>query len=65
MQRRVEQPDGDRQSGHDLEELDEIGALHGQDLGERRAATLLIVGQDHFAHGDDAIGIEKHVLGPA
>jgi hypothetical protein len=39
VQRRVEQADGDRQAGHDLEQFDEVGALHRQQLGERRAAA--------------------------
>ena len=65
MQRRIQEPNGDRQSRHDLEQLDEIGALHGKYLGERRTPSLLAVGQDHLAHGDDTIGIEEHVLRPA
>ena len=50
---------------HDLEQLDEIGALHRQELGERRAAALLVVGQDHLAHRADAVLVEEHVLGAA
>ena len=33
VQRRVEQADGHRQAGHDLEQLDEVLPLHRQDLG--------------------------------
>ena len=41
VQRRVEQPDRDRQSLHDLEQLDEVAALHRQELVERpRAAAF-------------------------
>ena len=40
-------------------------ALHRQDLGQRRAPALLVVGQDHLAHGDDAVAVEEHVLGAA
>ena len=65
MQRRIEQADRDRQPGHDPEELDEVGALHRQELGERGAPALFVVGQDHLAHGDDAVGLEEHVLGAA
>ncbi len=65
MQRRIEQADGDRQARHDLEQLDEILALHGQQLGQRGAAAVLLVGEDHLAHGDDAVGVEEHVLGAA
>ena len=44
VQRRIEQTDGDRQALHDLEQLDEIGALHRQQLRQRRAARLLVFG---------------------
>ena len=51
--------------GHDLEQLLEIGALHRQDLGERRASAGLVLGEDHLAHGEDALVVEEHVLGAA
>ena len=50
---------------HDLEQLDEVRALHRQQLGERRAAARLVVGEDHLAHRDDAVALEEHVLGAA
>ena len=65
VQRRVEQPDRHRQTVHDPEELDEIPALHRQQLGERGAAAGFVVGEDHFAHRENAVGVEKHVLGAA
>ena len=65
VQRRIEQADGDRPPAHDLEQLDEIAALHRQQLGERRAARLLVVGEDHLAHRLDAVLVEEHVLGAA
>ena len=40
-------------------------ALHRQQLGERGAAALLVVGEDHLAHGDDAVAVEEHMLGAA
>ena len=40
-------------------------ALERQELGERRAAARLVVGQDHLAHRDDAVALEEHVLGAA
>ena len=52
-------------AAHDLEQLDEVGALHRQKLGERRAARSFVVGQDHLAHGADAVLVEEHVLGAA
>ena len=57
MQRRVEQADRHRQAGHDLEQLEEIRALHRQELVERCAPILLGVGQDHLA-----VAVEEHVL---
>jgi hypothetical protein len=42
VQRRVEQPDGDRQTGHDLEQRGEVLALHGQELVERGAAAFRV-----------------------
>ncbi len=65
VQRRVEQPDRHRQAAHDLEQLDEIAALHRQELGERGAARGLVLRQNHFAHGADAVFLEEHVLGAA
>ncbi len=65
MQRRVEQADRDREPAHDGEELDEVLALHRQELGERGAAALVVGGEDHLAHGLDAVGLEEHVLGAA
>ncbi len=65
VQRRIEQADGDGQAAHDREQLDEVAALDRQELGQRRAAALLVVGEDHLAHGDDALALEEHVLGAA
>ncbi len=63
MQRRVEQADRDRQAVHDLEQLLEVRALGGEQLGERGAAALLVIGQDHLAHRADAVALEEHMLG--
>ena len=65
MQRRIEQADRDRQPGHDPEDLGEVAALVGQQLGERGAAAGLVLGEDHLAHGGDPLGVEEHVLGAA
>ncbi len=65
VQRRVEQLDRDRQSLHDLEQPDEVLALHRKKFRERRAAALLIISENHFAHGENPVFIEKHVLGAA
>ncbi len=65
VQRRIEQADGDRQRLHGLEEANEILALHGQQLLERIAALLFVVGQDHGANVLDAAFGKEHVLGAA
>ena len=61
----IEQPDGYRQPGHDLEQLDEVLPLHRQQLGEGIAAAADRLGADHLAHREDPFGIEEHVLGTA
>ncbi len=65
MQRRIEQPDRHRQPLHDLEQLDEIGALHRQQLRQRGAPGLFVLGENHLAHGADPGFLEEHVLGAA
>jgi hypothetical protein len=65
VERRVEQADRDRIAVHRLEDPLEVGTLHGQELGERPAATALVVRDDHLAHRVDAIPVEEHVLGAA
>jgi hypothetical protein len=60
-----QEADGHRPAGHDLEQFDKVGLLHGQKLGNRRAARLLVVGEDHFAHRLNAPLLEEHVLGAA
>ena len=62
VERRVEEADGDGEPAHDGEQLDEVGPLVGQELGERRAPPGLVLGEDHLAHGDDAVALEEHVL---
>ena len=63
VQRRIEQADRHRQAGHDLEQLLEIVALHRQQLGQRGLAAVGAVGEDHLAHGDDTLALEKHMFG--
>ena len=65
MQRRIEQADGDGKASHNLEDRLKICALFGQQLGQRGAATGLILGQDHLAHGGNPARIEEHMLGAA
>ena len=65
VQRRVEQPDGDRQALHRLEDPLEVVLLERQQLVERRAAAGLVVGHDHPLHLRLAVGGHEHVLGAA
>ena len=65
VQRRIEQADRDRQAVHRLEDADEVLLLERLELGESGLAAGLVIGQDHLAHGDDALVAEKHVLGAA
>ncbi len=66
MQRRIEQANRGRQTFQLLEHAGEILALVGEQLGDApSAAVLQIVGQDHLAHGVDAVAFEEHVLGAA
>jgi hypothetical protein len=65
MQWRIEKPDGHRQAVHDGEQFDEVGALHRQQLGQRRTSRFLVLGENHLAHRADAILLEEHMLGAA
>ena len=65
MERWVEQPDRHRQAVHDLEQFDEVLALHGQQPEQRLTAAFLILGHNHLAHSDDTVLVEEHVLGAA
>jgi hypothetical protein len=48
-----------------LEDAGEVALLVGQELGQGRLAVLDGVGEDHLAHGVDAVALEEHVLGAA
>ena len=65
MERRIEEPDRDRQPAHRLEDPVEIGLLERQQLGERLAAARLVVGEDHPLHHRQPLVAEEHVLGAA
>ena len=65
VQRRVEQPDRDRQSRHLLEQALEVVLLERQQLVERGAAVLLGLGHDHRPHLRLAVRRHEHVLGAA
>ena len=60
----IQQADG---GGHALEggeDAGEVGALVGKEFGESGLAVAQFRGEDHFAHGVDAIAFEEHVFGP-
>ena len=65
MQRRVEQSDGARQAVEGLEDALKILALVRQQFLECLAAIAFVLGEDHLAHGVDAVPLEKHMLGAA
>mmetsp|Transcript_94484 Transcript_94484/g.273100 ORF Transcript_94484/g.273100 Transcript_94484/m.273100 type:complete len:404 (+) Transcript_94484:1261-2472(+) len=62
VQGRVQEPHRYRRAIHDQEELNEVVALHLQQLRARRPPTCLVQGQDHLPHGNDPISFEEHVL---
>ena len=65
VQRRVEQPDRDRQALHRLEQALEVLLLVREQLAQRGAAAFLVVGHDHRPHLRLAVIGHEHVLGPA
>ncbi len=65
MQRRIEQTNGYRQVLHGFENTFKVGTLDREQLLERFAAAFFVVGQDHFAHGFDAVTFEEHMFGTA
>ena len=65
MQRRIEEADRHRVALEGAEDAGEVVALVGEDLGEGDPAGLNSLGEDHLAHGVDAVALEEHVLGAA
>ena len=65
VERRVEQPDGDREPLHGAEDGLEVGALHRQQLGQRALPAGRVLRDDHLAHGSQPLALEEHVLGAA
>ena len=62
MQRGVQQADRHRQARHRAQDAEEVLALHRENLRKRLAARVLVVGQQHLAHREDALLVEEHVL---
>ena len=65
VQRRVEQPDCDRQPRHRLEDPLEVGLLEWQEPVERGPPRRLVVREDHLLDPGQALLAEEHVLGAA
>ena len=65
VQRRIDRPNRDRRSVHLLEHAVEVAALQRQQLVQRRAPILLVVGEDHLLDDGNPALAEEHVLGAA
>ena len=62
MERRVEQADGGGQAFQLGEDAGEVLALVGEEFGEGCLTAFEGSGEDHLAHGVDAVALEEHVL---
>ena len=58
---RVEEPDGGRETVQGFENAHEVALLVGQQLGERLLPIVEVVGENHLAHGVDAIAFEREL----
>src|ERR1700704_6112571 len=65
VKRWVEETNGRRETAQLLEHSDEVRALIRQQLRERFFPLVGVFRENHFAHGVNAIALEKHVLGAA
>ena len=73
MQGRIDEPNGDRETVHGLEDADEVAPLKRPQLAQGLAAGFGVVGDDHFLDGQLPFGaafgllevLEEHVLGAA
>ena len=65
MQRRVEEPDRHRETGHRLEDRLEVPLLHREQQIERLPAGTLVRREDHLLHHREALRGHEHVLGAA
>jgi len=63
VERRVEEADGGGEAVEGFEDAKEVLALVGQELGEGSFAGGLGLGENHLAHGVDAVAFEEHVFG--
>ena len=65
MQRRIEQPNRDRQPVHRPEDADEVLPLQREQDVVGLLLLHLVVREDHLAHRADTLLAEEHVLCPA
>ena len=66
VQRRIEQPDGDREALHRAEDRLEIASAASEAAWPARAARpARVLRDDHLPHRGQPIAVEEHVLGPA
>jgi hypothetical protein len=65
VQRRVDEPDRDRQVGHRGEDVLEVGLLHRQQLVQGGLPGGGGVRHDHAPHHGQAVRGHEHVLGAA
>ncbi len=63
VQRRIEQANRYRQSGHLAKDADEIAALQRQQLFERLFARADAFRKNHLAHRRETLIAKEHVLG--
>jgi len=63
VERRIQETDRGGEAVERLEDPEEVAALVGQELGEGGLAAAGVAGEDHLAHGVDAVALEEHVLG--
>ena len=59
----IEQADGCRQTFEFFKDAGEVFALIRQEFAEGLFAIVEVVGENHFAHGVDAVSFEEHVFG--
>ncbi len=65
MEGRIQQPDGDRQAVHGLEEILEVARLYLLEVLQGLGVDGGVVAQNQPAHERQAVLGEEHVLGPA
>ena len=64
MQWWIKKPDRYRPAFHNLKQVNEIGALHGEQLSKSGPATFFTISDNHFTDSNNTLGIKEHVLSP-